>query len=83
LANEPFFKGRFSKPYQLDPPTLLTPRLVVNLEKSDLIQTQAAIYLGIKFDSLVGLAYPSDKRIENWVSIVKGFVVERSQTALS
>jgi hypothetical protein len=27
LANQPFFKGRFSKPYKLDPPTLLTPRL--------------------------------------------------------
>jgi hypothetical protein len=56
---------------------------VVNLEKSDLIPTQVATYLGIKFDSLAGLAYPSDKRIENWVAIAKGFVVERSQTALS
>ncbi len=55
---------------------------MVNLGKSDLEASQVATYLGIKFDSCVGLAYPSEKRIEKWVSIAKEFLTGQSQTAL-
>ena len=56
---------------------------VVNLDKSDLIPSQVVTYLGIKFDSRIGLAYPSENRIENWFSIAKGFLAGQAQTALS
>ena len=47
--------------------------LVVNLEKSDLIPSQVATYLGIEVDTLLGLAKPSHKRVTNWISIAEGF----------
>ena len=42
---------------------------VVNVEKSSLTPSQVAIYLGISLDTRVGLAYPSERRIERWLSI--------------
>ena len=55
--------------------------LVINLEKSDLISSQKAIYLGIELDSLAYLARPSDKRVTNWISIAEGFIAQRSPPA--
>ena len=55
--------------------------LVINLEKSDLIPSQKAIYLGIELDSLAGLARPSDKRVAKWISIAEGFIAQRSPPA--
>ena len=46
--------------------------LVLNLEKSDLIPSQVATYLGIELDTLVGLARPSHKRLTNWLSVSGG-----------
>ena len=43
--------------------------LVLNLEKSDLIPSQIATYLGIELDTYVGLARPSHKRLTNWLSV--------------
>ena len=55
--------------------------LVINLEKSELIPSQKAIYLGIELDSLAGLARPSDKRVTKWISIAEGFIAQRSPPA--
>ena len=53
--------------------------LVLNLEKSDLIPSQVATYLGIELDTLVGLARPSHKRVTNWLSVAEGFTAQQSQ----
>jgi hypothetical protein len=55
---------------------------VVNLGKSDLEPSQVATYMWMEVNSPVGLAYPSEKRIEKWVSITKKFLTGQSQTAL-
>ena len=55
--------------------------MVINLEKSDLIPSQKAIYLGIELDSLAGLVRPSDKRVTKWISIEEGFIAQRSPPA--
>ena len=47
---------------------------VVNVEKSSLTPSQVAIYLGISLDTRVGLAYPSERRIERWLSISEDFL---------
>ena len=46
--------------------------LVINLEKSDIIPSQVATYLGIELDTLVGQTRPSHKRVTNWLSIHSG-----------
>ena len=56
--------------------------LVINLEKSDLIPSQVAMYLGIELDTLVGLARPSHKRVTNWLSIAEGFTAHQSPPAV-
>jgi hypothetical protein len=56
---------------------------IVNRAKSDLTPSQSATYLGMKFDTRIGLAYPSDKRVEKWVSFAKGFMTRRAQPARS
>ena len=39
------------------------------------------MYLGIELDSLAGLARPSDKRVTKWISMVEGFIAQRSPLA--
>ncbi len=56
---------------------------MVNLGKSDIDPSQVVTYLGIKFNSRVGLAYVSEKRIKRWISIAEEFLTRQSQTALS
>ena len=56
--------------------------LVLNLEKSDLIPSQVATYLGIELDTLVGLARPSHKRVTNWLSVAQGFTAQQSPPAV-
>ena len=56
--------------------------LVLNLEKSDLIPSQVATYLGIELDTLVGLARPSHKRVTNWLSVAEGFTAQHSPPAV-
>ena len=56
--------------------------LVLNLEKSDLIPSQVATYLGIELDTLVGLARPSHKRLTNWLSVAEGFTAQQSPPAV-
>ena len=51
--------------------------LVLNLEKSDLIPSQVATYLGIELDTLVDLARPSHKRLTNWLSVAEGFTAQQ------
>ena len=41
-----------------------------------------AIYLGISLDTRVGLAYPSERRIERWLSISGDFLAWQAQPAL-
>ena len=48
---------------------------VVNVEKSSLTPSQVANYLGILLETRVGLAYPSERRIEQWLSISEDFLV--------
>ena len=55
---------------------------VVNVEKSSLTPSQVAIYLGISLDTRVGLAYPSERRIERWLSISEVFLAGQAQPAL-
>ena len=55
---------------------------VVNVEKSSLTPSQVAIYLGISLDTRVGLAYPSERRIERWLSISEDFLAGQAQPAL-
>ena len=50
----------------------------LNLEKSDLIPSQVATYLGIELDTLVGLVRPSHKRVTNWLSVAEGFTAQQS-----
>ena len=50
--------------------------LVINLDKSDLIPSQVATYLGIELGTLVGLARPSHKRVTNWLSVAEGFTAQ-------
>ena len=56
--------------------------LVLDLEKSDLIPSQVATYLGIELDTLAGLARPSHKRVTNWLSVVEGFTAQQSPPAV-
>ena len=56
--------------------------LVLNLEKSDLIPSQVATYLGIELDTPVGLARPSHKRVTNWLSVAEGFTAQQSPPAV-
>ena len=56
--------------------------LVINLEKSDLIPSQVATYLGIELDTSVGLARPSLKRLTNWLSVAEGFTAQQSPPAV-
>jgi len=56
---------------------------LVNRLKSDLTPSQSATYLGMKFDTRIGLAYPSDKRVDKWVSFAKEFMTRRAQPARS
>ena len=56
--------------------------LGLNLEKSDLIPSQVATYLGIELDTLIGLARPSHKRLTNWLSIAEGFTAQQSPPAV-
>ena len=55
---------------------------VLNLEKSDLIHSQVATYLGIELDTSVGLARPSHKRLTNWLSVAEGFTAQQSPPAV-
>ena len=55
---------------------------VVNVEKSSMTPSQVAIYLGILLDTRVGLAYPSERRIERWLSISEDFLAGQAQPAL-
>ena len=55
---------------------------VVNVEKSSLTPSQVAIYLGISLDTRVGLAYPSERRIERWLSISGDFLAGQAGPAL-
>ena len=55
---------------------------VVNVEKSSLTPSHVAIYLGISLDTRVGLAYPSERRIERWLSISGDFLAGQAQPAL-
>ena len=57
-------------------------RLVLNLEKSDLIPSQVATYLGIELDTSVGLARLSHKRLTNWLSVAEGFTAQQSPPAV-
>ena len=56
--------------------------LVLNLEKSDLIPSQVATYLGIELDTSLGLARPSHKRLTNWLSVAEGFTAQQSPPAV-
>ena len=56
--------------------------LVLNLEKSDLIPSQVATYLGIELDTSVGLARPSHKRLTYWLSVGEGFTAQQSPPAV-
>ena len=56
--------------------------LVLNLEKSDLIPSQVATYLGIELETSVGLARPSHKRLTNWLSVAEGFTAQQSPPAV-
>ena len=53
-----------------------------HIEKSDLIPSQVATYLGIELDTLVGLARPSHKRLTNWLSVAEGFTAQQSPAAV-
>ena len=53
---------------------------VVNVEKSGLTPSQVAIYLGN--DTRVGLAYPSESRIERWLSTSEDFQAGQAHPAL-
>ena len=57
-------------------------RVGLNLEKSDLIPSHVATYLGIELDTLVGLARPSHKRVTNWLSVAEGFTAQQSPPAV-
>ena len=57
-------------------------RLVINLEKSELIPSQVSTYLGIELDTSVGLARPSLKRLTNWLSVAEGFTAQQSPPAV-
>ena len=56
---------------------------MINVKKSELVPSQSATYLGMRFDTRAGLAYPSDKRIEKWVPIAKEFLAKQAQPAQS
>ena len=53
----------------------------MNLEKSDLIPSQLASYLGIELDTLAGLTRLYDKRVTNWISMVDGWILGTTVTA--
>ena len=44
--------------------------------------SQEATYLGIKLDTVAGLARPSDKRLTKWISITKEFIDKESPPAI-
>ena len=54
---------------------------VVNVEKSNLTPSQVTNYLGISLETRVGLAYPSERRIERWLSISDDFLAGQAQPA--
>ena len=54
---------------------------VVNEKKSDLTPSQVATYLGMSFDTRIGLAYPASKRIDRWLSLAKEFIAKQAQPA--
>ena len=61
---------------------LHTPRLGGNVEKSSLTPSHVAIFLGFSLDTRVGLAYPSERRIERWLSISEDLLAGQAQPAL-
>ena len=62
--------------------SLHTPRLGGNVEKSSLTPSHVAIFLGFSLDTRVGLAYPSERRIERWLSISEDLLAGQAQPAL-
>ena len=55
---------------------------MVNVEKSSLTPSHVAIFLGFSLDTRVGLAYPSERRIERWLSISEDLLAGQAQPAL-
>ena len=55
---------------------------MVNVEKSSLTSSHVAIFLGFSLDTRVGLAYPSERRIERWLSISEDLLAGQAQPAL-
>ena len=55
---------------------------VLNVEKSSLTPSHVAIFLGFSLDTRVGLAYPSERRIERWLSISEDLLAGQAQPAL-
>ena len=52
------------------------------MEKSSLTPSHVAIFLGFSLDTRVGLAYPSERRIERWLSISEDLLAGQAQPAL-
>ena len=55
---------------------------VLNVEKSSLTPSHVAIFLGFSLDTRVGLAYPSERRIERLLSISEDLLAGQAQPAL-
>ena len=52
------------------------------MEKSSPTPSHVAIFLGFSLDTRVGLAYPSERRIERWLSISEDLLAGQAQPAL-
>ena len=52
------------------------------MEKSSLTPSHVAIFLGFSLDTRVGFAYPSERRIERWLSISEDLLAGQAQPAL-
>ena len=55
--------------------------IIINKEKSSLIPSQEAIYLGMKIDSMTLRASPTITRQENLLSLIEEFLSSREQQA--
>ena len=55
--------------------------LRVNLKKSELVPRTRVIYLGIQIDSVLYKAFPSEERVDTFLSLVTRFTLEQAPTA--
>lgn len=55
--------------------------ILINQEKSELVPSQSVVYLGMKIDSRIFRAFPSNKKIQSCTQKIRHFLNLQSRSA--